>query len=104
MFVRKNTKKLSLQSFLIWSTVTLFQEGLLDRHEFLTCFIEIVEKYKQTDDTILKLALAQILQVKFDITLVVNGNTFRGSNSVIFIFASPLIVGQILKKRLIQEE
>ena len=40
-----------------------FQEGLLERNEFLTSFIEILEKYKQTDDTMMKLSLAQILQV-----------------------------------------
>ena len=51
------------KQFNILLVFSLFQEGLLDRHEFLTSFIEILEKYKQTDDTILKLTLAQILQV-----------------------------------------
>ena len=46
-------------------TVTMFQEGLMDRHEFLTWVIENVEKSKQLEETILKLVLKELLQVLF---------------------------------------
>jgi len=43
----------------------MFQEGLMDRHEFLTWVIENVEKSKQLEETILKLVLKELLQVLF---------------------------------------
>ena len=39
------------------------QEGLLDRHEILQFLLEMLEKMKITDDTVLKLVLVQILKV-----------------------------------------
>ena len=41
-----------------------------------------------------------LLQTKALAVLKVHGYTFRGSNSVIFIVASHLIRGQLLKKRI----
>lgn len=41
------------------------QEGLLDRHEILQWLLEMLEKMKITDDTVLKLVLAQIIKVDF---------------------------------------
>ena len=41
----------------------LYGEGLLDRHEFLNWIVELLEKGKITDDTVLKLVLAQVLKV-----------------------------------------
>ncbi|KAL3848034.1 hypothetical protein ACJMK2_018917 [Sinanodonta woodiana] len=47
----------------------MYDEGLLDRHEFLSWFIETMEKMKQTDDTVLKLLLSQVLQYMDEITM-----------------------------------
>ncbi|XP_060562886.1 mediator of RNA polymerase II transcription subunit 12-like protein [Ruditapes philippinarum] len=47
----------------------MYDEGLLDRHEFLSWIVEIVEKTKQTDDTILKLVLKELLQYLDEVTL-----------------------------------
>ena len=47
----------------------LFQEGLLERHEFLNFFLDQLEKHKITDDTVLKLILAQILRVSLILQL-----------------------------------
>ena len=41
----------------------MFQEGLLERHEFLVFFLDQVEKQEITDDTVLKLIVGQILRV-----------------------------------------
>jgi mediator of RNA polymerase II transcription subunit 12 len=41
----------------------MYSEGLLDRHEFLSWIVELLEKVKITDDTVLKLVLALVLKV-----------------------------------------
>ena len=41
----------------------MYEEGLLDRHEFLTWLVELLEKTKVTDDNVLKLIIAQVLRV-----------------------------------------
>ncbi|KAK0041422.1 mediator of RNA polymerase II transcription subunit 12-like protein isoform X3 [Biomphalaria pfeifferi] len=38
----------------------LYEEGLLDRHDFLNWLIELPDKMKQTDDVVLKLILVQM--------------------------------------------
>ncbi len=45
-------------------TSALAQEGLLDRHEVLSWLLELLEKMKITDDTVLKLVLTQVLKVR----------------------------------------
>ena len=40
-----------------------FQEGLLDRQDFIQWLLELLEKEKIKDDTVLKLVIAQILRV-----------------------------------------
>ncbi|XP_052783955.1 mediator of RNA polymerase II transcription subunit 12-like protein isoform X1 [Mya arenaria] len=47
----------------------MYDEGLLDRHEFLSWIIEGLEKSKQVDDTILKLILKEIMMYLDEITL-----------------------------------
>jgi len=42
----------------------MYEEGLLDRHEFLTWLVELLEKMKVTDDTVLKLIVAQVMKVR----------------------------------------
>ncbi|XP_067668814.1 mediator of RNA polymerase II transcription subunit 12-like protein [Haliotis asinina] len=46
-----------------------FNEGLLDHQEFLNWLIELLDKIKQNDDTVLKLILAQIVQYLDEVTL-----------------------------------
>ncbi|XP_041350095.1 mediator of RNA polymerase II transcription subunit 12-like protein isoform X2 [Gigantopelta aegis] len=46
----------------------MFNEGLLDRHDFLTFLVDLMEKLKQTEDTVLKLVVAQILTYLDEIT------------------------------------
>lgn len=41
----------------------MYSEGLFDRHEFLSWIVELLEKVKITDDTVLKLVMAQVLKV-----------------------------------------
>lgn len=41
----------------------MYEEGLLDRHEYLTWLVELLEKMKVTDDTVLKLIVAQVMKV-----------------------------------------
>ena len=41
----------------------MYEEGLLDRHDFLGWLMDQLEKNKITDDTVLKILLAQILGV-----------------------------------------
>jgi len=41
----------------------MYGEGLLDRHEILSWIVELLEKVKITDDTVLKLVMAQVLKV-----------------------------------------
>jgi len=41
----------------------MYDEGLIDRHEFLSWLIELLEKVKIADDTVLKLILGQVLRV-----------------------------------------
>ncbi|CAL1546445.1 unnamed protein product [Lymnaea stagnalis] len=45
----------------------LYEEGLFDRHEFLSWLIELPEKMKQTDDVVLKLILVQLNTYSSDI-------------------------------------
>lgn len=41
----------------------MYGEGLLDRQEFLTWMVDLLEKGKIADDTVLKQVLAQVLKV-----------------------------------------
>jgi len=41
----------------------MYDEGLIDRHEFLSWLIELLEKVRVADDTVLKLILGQALRV-----------------------------------------
>jgi len=41
----------------------MYDEGLIDRHEFLSWLIELLEKVRAADDTVLKLILGQALRV-----------------------------------------
>ncbi|XP_056005371.1 mediator of RNA polymerase II transcription subunit 12-like protein isoform X2 [Ostrea edulis] len=49
----------------------MYDEGLVDRHEFLSWLIDLVEKMKQNEDTVFKLLMAQILLYMEEITLSV---------------------------------
>ncbi|XP_063430577.1 mediator of RNA polymerase II transcription subunit 12-like protein isoform X5 [Mytilus trossulus] len=49
----------------------LCDEGLLDRHEFLTWIIDSLEKLKQPDDTVIKMILTQVLEYLDEITMSV---------------------------------
>ncbi|XP_069105326.1 mediator of RNA polymerase II transcription subunit 12-like protein isoform X3 [Argopecten irradians] len=49
----------------------MYDEGLVDRNEFLTWMIDLLEKLKQTEDTVLKLVMAQVLQYLDEITMSV---------------------------------
>jgi len=40
-----------------------FKEGMLERHEYLTWILDVLEKIRPTDDDILKLVLPLMLQV-----------------------------------------
>lgn len=42
----------------------MYGEGLLDRHEFLSWIVELLEKVKITDDNVLKLIMALVLKVR----------------------------------------
>ena len=44
--------------------ISSYQEGLLDRQEILTWLLELLEKVKITDDSVLKLILAQVMKVR----------------------------------------
>ena len=41
----------------------MYDEGLIDRHELLSWLIELLEKVKVADDTVLKLIMGQVLRV-----------------------------------------
>jgi len=41
----------------------MYDEGLIDRHEFLSWLIELLEKVRTADDTVLKLIMGQVLRV-----------------------------------------
>lgn len=43
--------------------LNLFQEGLLDRQDFLTWILDLLEKTKSPDDPIIKIVLPLVLQV-----------------------------------------
>ncbi|XP_012937095.1 mediator of RNA polymerase II transcription subunit 12-like protein [Aplysia californica] len=45
----------------------MYEEGLFDRHEFLSWIIELPDKMKQVDDVVLKLILAQLNTYSSDI-------------------------------------
>ncbi|GFR92708.1 mediator of RNA polymerase II transcription subunit 12-like protein, partial [Elysia marginata] len=45
----------------------MYEESLLDRHEFLSWLIELPDKMKQTDDVVLKLILVQLNTYSSDI-------------------------------------
>ena len=47
----------------------MYDEGLIDRHEFLSWLIELLEKVRVADDTVLKLILGQVLRVSADLLL-----------------------------------
>lgn len=40
-----------------------FKEGMLERHEYLTWILDVLEKIRPTDDDLLKLLLPLMLQV-----------------------------------------
>uniref|UniRef100_A0A8C9FC88 Mediator complex subunit 12L n=1 Tax=Pavo cristatus TaxID=9049 RepID=A0A8C9FC88_PAVCR len=42
----------------------MFQEGMLERHEYLTWILDVLEKIRPADDDILKLVLPLMLQVR----------------------------------------
>uniref|UniRef100_A0A8C8E9R4 Mediator complex subunit 12L n=1 Tax=Otus sunia TaxID=257818 RepID=A0A8C8E9R4_9STRI len=42
----------------------MFQEGMLERHEYLTWILDVLEKIRPTDDDLLKLLLPLMLQVR----------------------------------------
>uniref|UniRef100_A0A8C3SW21 Mediator complex subunit 12L n=1 Tax=Chelydra serpentina TaxID=8475 RepID=A0A8C3SW21_CHESE len=42
----------------------LFQEGMLERHEYLTWILDVLEKIRPADDEVLKLLLPLMLQVR----------------------------------------
>ncbi|ELT92763.1 hypothetical protein CAPTEDRAFT_163894 [Capitella teleta] len=44
----------------------MYEEGLLDQHELLSWFLELLEKQKITDDTVLKLIFAQVMKYTSD--------------------------------------
>ena len=44
----------------------VLQEGLLDRNETLNWLVELLEKMKNADDTVLKLLLCQIDSVSLE--------------------------------------
>ncbi|KAK6194758.1 hypothetical protein SNE40_000324 [Patella caerulea] len=46
----------------------MYNEGLLDRHEYLSWLVDLFEKMKQPDDTVLKLIIAQVLQYMDEMT------------------------------------
>ncbi|XP_013408893.1 mediator of RNA polymerase II transcription subunit 12-like protein [Lingula anatina] len=46
----------------------MYEEGLLDRHEFLIWLVDTVDKLKSPDDNVLKLLLMQVLQYVDEIT------------------------------------
>jgi len=41
----------------------MYDEGLIDRHELLSWLIELLEKTRAADDTVLKLIVGQVLRV-----------------------------------------
>lgn len=43
----------------------MYDEGLIDRHDFLCWLIELLEKVRAADDTVLKLIVGQVLRVSF---------------------------------------
>uniref|UniRef100_A0A8C4W9H2 Mediator complex subunit 12L n=1 Tax=Gopherus evgoodei TaxID=1825980 RepID=A0A8C4W9H2_9SAUR len=45
-------------------TFYLFQEGMLERHEYLTWILDVLEKIRPADDELLKLLLPLMLQVR----------------------------------------
>jgi mediator of RNA polymerase II transcription subunit 12 len=62
----------------------MYSEGLLDRHEFLSWIIELLEKVKITDDTVLKLVMALVLKVGYLVRLFqVNRQLFNNSYLVL---------------------
>jgi len=44
----------------------MYDEGLVDRHEFLSWLIELLEKMRVADDTLLKLIMGQVLRVSIN--------------------------------------
>lgn len=46
------------------------QEGLLERHEYLTWMLDVLEKVCPLDDELLKILLPLVLQVIIDILLM----------------------------------
>jgi len=47
----------------------MYDEGLIDRHEFLSWLIELLEKVRVADDTVLKLILGQVMRVSASLLL-----------------------------------
>jgi len=47
----------------------MYDEGLIERHEFLSWLIELLEKVRAADDTVLKLILGQALRVSHALLL-----------------------------------
>ena len=50
----------------------MYDEGLIDRHEFLSWLIELLEKMRAADDTVLKLILGQALRVSCILLLLLS--------------------------------
>lgn len=53
----------------------MYGEGLLDRQEFLSWMVELLEKGKIADDTVLKLVLGQVFRVCVHLTSYSKGFT-----------------------------
>jgi len=47
----------------------MYDEGLIDRHELLNWLIELLEKVRVADDTVLKLIMGQVLRVSASLLL-----------------------------------
>lgn len=52
------------------NNIAIFQEGLFDKHEYLSWLLELLEKSKSSDDGILKLILPLVLQVGYHFILL----------------------------------
>ena len=48
----------------------LFEEGLLDKHDFLTWLLDLFEKIKSPDDSVMKIIIPLLLQYVDDLSLI----------------------------------
>lgn len=51
--------------FEICSFLKFLKEGMLERHEYLTWILDVLEKIRSADDELLKLLLPLMLQVQY---------------------------------------